>query len=147
MKTANKKIDLKTKCCFDFINLTEEKKKFVEESGIKNGLVNIQSMHTTSSIVVNEEEPLLIEDIKERLERLMPNDPKYRHDDFSIRTVNMCDDECANGHAHCKALLLQPNATLNVWGGKLQLGTWQQVFFLELDGARPRQVQIHIIGE
>jgi len=146
MKTANKTINLKTKECFDFINLTVEIKNFVRDSGIKDGLVNIQSMHTTGVIVVNEEEPLLIEDMKEQLERLMPQNLKYRHDDFSIRTVNMCDDECANGHAHCKALLMQANATINLIDNKLQIGQWQQIFFLELDRSRDRKVQIQIIG-
>jgi secondary thiamine-phosphate synthase enzyme len=147
MKTANKTINLKTKGCFDFINLTGEIKNFVKESGVKNGLVNIQSMHTTGAVVVNEDEPLLIGDIKNQLERLMPQKLKYSHDDFSIRTVNMCDDECANGHAHCKAILLQMNATINVVNNELQLGRWQQIFFLELDRNRDRKVQVQIIGD
>lgn len=147
MKASHKTIDLMPKEQLEFINLTEEVKAFVKESGIKEGLVNIQSMHTTGSIVVNEDEPLLKNDIKKRLDQIIPQDNNYTHDDFSIRTVNMCDDECANGHAHCKAILMQPNATLNVIGGELQLGRWQQIFFLELDRSRPRKVQIQIIGE
>lgn len=147
MKTADKIISFKTKRCFDFINLTKEIKNLVKKSKIKNGLVNIQSMHTTSAIVVNEDEPLLIEDIKHHLERLVSQDFKYRHDDFTVRTVNLCDNECANGHAHCKAVLLQINATLNLINNELQLGKWQQIFFLELDSARERNVQIQIIGE
>ncbi len=147
MKASNKTIDLMPKEQLEFINLTEEVKKFVKESGIKEGLVNIQSMHTTGSIVVNEDEPLLKGDIKVQLERLMSQKLDYKHDDFTIRTVNMCDDECANGHAHCKAILMQPNATLNVINGELQLGRWQQIFFLELDRSRPRKVQIQVIGE
>lgn len=146
MKTAHKIISIKTKQCFDFINLTKDIKNFIKESGIKNGLINIQSMHTTGAIIVNEEEPLLIEDIKKHLERLVSQDLKYKHDDFTIRTVNLCDDECANGHAHCKAVLLQVNATLNLIDGNIQLGQWQQIFFLELDRARERKVQIQIIG-
>jgi secondary thiamine-phosphate synthase enzyme len=147
MKIAHKTIFLKTKQCFDFINLTEEIKSFIKESDIKNGLINIQSMHTTGAIIVNEDEPLLIEDMKHHLERLVSQDFKYRHDDFTVRTVNLCDDECANGHAHCKAILLQANVTLNLIDKKLQLGQWQQIFFLELDRARERKVQIQIIGE
>ena len=147
MKSANKTIELMPKEQFEFINLTEEIKKFVEESGIKNGFLNVQSMHTTGSIIVNEDEPLLKNDIKKRLDQIIPQDNAYTHDDFSIRTVNMCDDECANGHAHCKAVLLQPFATLNVIDGKLQLGQWQQIFFFELDRSRPRKVQVMVIGE
>ena len=147
MKTANKTISFTPSEQLEFINFTEEVKKFVEESGVKNGLVNVQSMHTTGAIVVNEDEPLLKNDIKKRLDQIIPQDNNYTHDDFSIRTVNMCDDECANGHAHCKAVLLQPNATLNVIDGKVQLGQWQQIFFLELDRKRPRKIQIMVLGE
>lgn len=143
----NKTINIKTKECFDFVNLTEEIKKFISSSGVKNGLVNIQSMHTTGAIIVNENEPLLILDIKNNLERIFPQKEKYNHDNFEIRTVNVCDDECANGHAHCKALLLPTSVVLNIRDGAVQLGKWQQIFFLELDRPRKRQVQIQIIGE
>ncbi|MDD4897690.1 MAG: YjbQ family protein, partial [Candidatus Pacebacteria bacterium] len=71
----------------------------------------------------------------------------YRHDDFEVRTVNMCDDECANGHAHCKAVYLPPNVVLNIVSSKLCLGQWQRLFFLELDRARQRKVNLQVIGE
>ncbi len=147
MKIVNKTIKLKTKECFDFNNLTEEIKKFVNDSKIKNGLVNIQSMHTTGAIIVNEDEPLLLSDIKKNLERLFSQKLKYKHDDFKIRTVNLCSDECANGHAHCKATVMPTSSVLNIIEGKLQLGRWQQIFFLELDRSRERKIQIQIIGE
>lgn len=147
MKASHKTIDLIPKEQLEFINLTEEVKNFVGESGIKEGLVNIQSMHTTASIMINEDEPLLKEDLKIQLERLMSQKLDYQHDNFSIRTVNMNEDERVNGHSHCKAMLMQTSITLNVVGGELQLGQWQQIFFLELDGSRPRKVQIQVIGE
>jgi thiamine phosphate synthase YjbQ (UPF0047 family) len=81
------------------------------------------------------------------LERIASKDIRYKHDDFSIRTVNVCDGECANGHAHCKAAHLSANATLNVVGGRLQLGQWQRILFIELDRSRPRQVQLLVLGE
>jgi len=61
--------------------------------------------------------------------------------------VNMCDDECVNGHSHCKAILLPTSVTLNIVDSKLQLGQWQRIFIRELDRSRPRKVQIQIIGE
>ncbi|BCX15715.1 MAG: hypothetical protein KatS3mg097_607 [Candidatus Parcubacteria bacterium] len=147
MKIKTKTITIQTEKEFQFINITEEIKKFVKESKIKNGIMNIQSLHTTASILINENEPLLLNDIKKHLSRLIPKNCKYQHDDFTIRTVNLCEDECANGHAHCKAILLPTSVVLNIIKGKIQLGQWQQIFFLELDRARQRKIQFHIIGE
>lgn len=147
MKTANKTFKFQTKGEYDFIDITDLIKDFVKESGIQNGLVNTQTMHTTAQIIVNENEPLLIEDIKKHLEKLSPKTLEYNHDNFNVRTVNMCDGECANGHSHCKAIHLLTSATLNLINGKLQTGMWQRVFLLELDRSRPRKVQVMIIGE
>ena len=138
---------MQTKGVFDFIDITEDVRSFVESSGIVNGLVNVQTMHTTAMIILNENEPLLLEDIKKNLERMAPVDAGYNHDNFEIRTVNMCTDECDNGHSHCKAIYLPPNITLNLIDRKLQLGQWQNILFVELDRSRPREYQIQVIGE
>ncbi len=147
MKTVHTQKDLKTKKAYDFIDVTDDILKFVEESGIKNGLVNIQIMHTSAAMILNENEPLLLEDLQERLEKIAPIGDKYNHDNFEVRTVNMCDDECANGHSHCKAVCLPSTITLNLIEGKVQLGTWQRVMFLELDHDRDRSYQILVMGE
>jgi len=147
MKIKNKIIAYQTKGEFDFQDITDGVEKFIKESQIKNGLVNIQTLHTTAALILQEQEPLLIEDIKKNLENTAPKNLSYKHDDFSQRTVNMCGDECANGHSHCKAMHLQPNITLNLIDGKLQLGRWQRVLFIELDRSRDRKIQIQIIGE
>ncbi len=148
MKFENKVLEYQTKEKFDFLDITDEIKKFVEgEAGVKNGLVNIQTMHTTTSLILNENEPLLIEDIKQSLERAAPESIFYNHDNFEVRTVNMCEGECANGHSHCKAARLPSNLTLNLIDGKIQFGMWQRVLFIELDRSRERKVQIRVIGE
>ena len=147
MKTAHKILEYQTKDLFDFNDITDEIKAFLKESQIQNGLVNIQTLHTTAAIIFNENEPLLIEDIKMHLEKIAPRDLKYNHDDFGKRKVNLCDDECVNGHSHCKAIHLPANVTLNLINGELQLGQWQRILFFELDRARKRKIQIHIIGE
>lgn len=147
MKSYSEIIELKTKKKFDFINLTDRIRSIAEKSGIKNGLVNIQTMHTTTAIVVNEDEPLLLKDIERHLEIFAGEGLDYCHDDFKTRTVNMCDGECANGHAHCKAVILPISATLNLINGKIQLGQWQQIFALELDRSRDRKINIQAIGE
>jgi len=145
--TKNKTIKIKSKEQFDIVDLTDEIVSFVKESNIKNGLINIQSLHTTAAVLVQENEPLLLEDIKKSLERIAPQNIDYNHDDFSRRTVNMCDDECRNGHSHCKAVCLPTSVTLNLIDGEIQLGRWQKILFIELDRARDRKVQIQIIGE
>lgn len=145
--TKNKTIEIKSKEQFDIVDLTDEIVSFVRESNIRNGLVNIQSLHTTTAVFVQENEPLLLEDIKKFLERIAPQNINYNHDDFGRRTVNMCDDECCNGHSHCKAVCLSTSVTLNLIDNKLQLGTWQKILFIELDKARDRKIQIQILGE
>ncbi len=146
MKTFCKTIEFQTKEELDFIDITDKVKDSVKESQIKNGLVNIQSPHTTVAIVVNENEPLLIEDFKKHLEETASRNLEYKHNDFNVRTVNMCPDECANGHAHCRALHLPVSATLNLINGEVQLGTWQRIFLVELDKSRKRKIQIQILG-
>jgi len=147
MKTANKTLEYQTKGEFDFIDITDEVKNFVNECEIKNGLVNVQTFHTTTAIIVNENEPLLFEDIKKNLEKLAPGKINYGHDDFKKRTVNVCPGECANGRSHCKAIYLPVNVTLNLINGQIQFGQWQSIMLLELDHSRPRKVQIQVIGE
>lgn len=130
-----------------FIDLTDEVEALVAEAGLRTGFVNVQSLHTTTAIVVNEHEPLLLTDMAALLERVAPLGGVYRHDNVSLRTVNCVLGERPNGHSHCRALLLGPTACLNVSGGRLQLGTWQRVFLAELDGPRSRAVSVLLVGE
>lgn len=147
MTTLNTTITLKSKEELDIIDLTDKVQEFVQGSRIKNGLVNIQTKHTTATVFVNEKEPLLMQDIKRHLERLSPKNLDYQHDNFSKRTINLCEDECGNGHSHCRAINLPINVCLNLISNKLQLGVWQRILFIELDRARERQIQIQILGE
>lgn len=147
MKTANTILSHQTKSLFDFIDITDEIKGFVSKNSVKNGLVNVQILHTSAALIFNENEPLLLEDIKDSLEKIAPKEAKYRHDNFDIRTVNVCENECVNGHSHCKAIRLPSTITLNLIDGKLQLGQWQRIMLAELDSSRPRKVQVQIIGE
>lgn len=150
MKHVHDELSFRTADKYDFINITEKVLKIVKESGVQIGIVNIQSLHTTCGIIVNEnEDGLLKHDFIRLFEALSGSDKKlyYRHDDFKMRTQNMCDGECKNGHSHCKAILLPVNVTLNIINGELQMGQWQQIFIIELDQARPRKAQILILGE
>ncbi len=147
MKTFHHTLAYDTKGGLEFRDISDDVSKLVAKSGVKNGLVNIQTMHTTAGLILNENEPLLIEDMKRHLEEIASQAEEYRHDDFNVRTVNVCDGECANGHAHLKAAHLAANLTLNLIDGELQLGQWQRILFLELDRARPRKVQVMALGE
>jgi secondary thiamine-phosphate synthase enzyme len=131
----------------EFIDITEQIEALVAEARLEAGFANVQSMHTTTAVVVNEHEPLLLDDFHELLERTARTGGRYRHDDGSIRTINVMPGERANGHAHCRALLLGTSACLNVAGRRLQLGRWQRVFLAELDGPRPRDVSVLLVGE
>ena len=141
------RIRVETKRAMEFIDLTARIEALADEVGIDAGLVNIQSLHTTTAIVVNEHEPLLLADFERLLARAAPPDAHYRHDDMDVRTVNLAPGERPNGHAHCHAVLLGSSAALNVADGRLQLGRWQRVFLVELDGPRVREVSVLVLGE
>jgi secondary thiamine-phosphate synthase enzyme len=140
------RIELQTSACLDAIDVTDRVQRIVAAAAVECGLAFIQSLHTTAAIVVNEDEPLLWEDLRATLERFAPRGGSYRHDDFEVRTVNMTADERPNGHAHCKALFLPTSVVLGISGGRLVLGRWQRIFLLELDSARPRTVAVMVQG-
>ncbi|HWQ35803.1 MAG TPA: secondary thiamine-phosphate synthase enzyme YjbQ [Blastocatellia bacterium] len=146
-QTIHHLIRLETQECLEFIDLTDEIIALVQSSGISHGMVNVQTQHTTAAIIVNEDEPLLLEDLRRTLEQMAPRSVAYRHDDFSIRTANLTPDEKPNGHAHCKALFLRSSETLNIVGGRPELGRWQRLFFVELDCARERTVSVMLMGQ
>src|SRR5687768_10885359 len=102
----NTTIRVETQHPTQFIDLTDRVAHAVTEAGIRTGLVNIQSLHTTTAIVVNEHEPLLLTDMAALLERVAPQGEVYRHDNVSLRTVNCVLGERPNGHSHCRSLLL-----------------------------------------
>jgi secondary thiamine-phosphate synthase enzyme len=148
MIIKNKMLNFKTKEALAFEDITDAVTDFVSESGIQNGLVNVQTLHTTNAIFVNENEPLLIEDMKNHFRNHAKADVYYGHNDFDIRTVNMCGlNECQNGHSHCMAVYLPTSVCLNVVDGKITFGEWQRIFMIELDHSRDRKVQIQVLGE
>jgi secondary thiamine-phosphate synthase enzyme len=131
----------------EFIDITDQVAALVAASGISLGFVNVQTLHTTTAIVINEHEPLLLTDFEATLNKAVPIDGAYRHDDGTVRAVNLTPDERTNGHAHCRALLLSASACVNIVDGHLLLGRWQRLFFVELDGARERVVSTMVLGE
>ena len=140
-------IRLETQHPTQFIDLTDEVVAFVENSKIQTGVMNIQALHTTTAVIVNEHDLPLLSDVAELLERIAPQDGFYRHDNVGLRNSNCVLADRPNGHSHCRALLLATSVGLNIAGGRLQLGTWQRIFLVELDGPRTRTVSIVAIGE
>ncbi len=128
------KIDIQTKSRTELIDITDRVRAIVQESGTKDGICVISTRHTTSSIIINENERGLRSDILEMLETLVPENKNYAH--------NQIDN---NADSHLKAVLLGNSVVLPVEGGHLVLGTWQSIFFVELDGPRNRTVNVQII--
>jgi heptaprenyl diphosphate synthase len=143
---AGRRLDLPTARPTEFIDLTPRLQAEVTAAGLHNGRLYLQSLHTTLGLTVNENEPLLLEDLRGVIERLVPQDAGYRHDDLSLR-AGVAEQEPANGHAHGRLLLLQPQCTLLVEEGRLVLGQWQSVLAVELDGPRRRQLSLQLDGE
>jgi secondary thiamine-phosphate synthase enzyme len=126
--------------------ITDEVRRCLEESGVQTGFAVVFSRHTTAGIRINEHEPLLLEDMATLLESMVPQEATYRHDDFSVRTVNLNENEPINGHSHCRSLLLGASETVPVAAGRLMLGRWQRVFLVELDGPRTREFVVQVVG-
>lgn len=129
-----------------FIDITDDVVAVVESSGIVSGQVSVFSNHTTAAIKINEHEPLLLQDMARILCQFAPPGADYEHNDFSRRTVNMTEDECANGHAHIQHLFLSASETIPIIDGRIALGMWQRIFLIELDRSRPRKVMITVMG-
>lgn len=147
MKVFTKSFKLKTKKGPEFIDITDRVEKIIKQVRIENGTVTVFSKHTTAAVKINENEPLLIEDMEDFLTRLAPSEAFYNHNDFKRRRVNMCSGECANGHSHCQHLVLPTSEKIPLVGGKMVIGPWQRIFLVELDRAREREIVIQIIGE
>ncbi len=124
-------MNIRTSERVELVDITEEVKSEVQKSGIVNGICVISTSHTTTAIILNENETGLRHDILDFLEKLIPPSAGYRHD----RIDN-------NADAHLKAVILGPSETIPVMGGELVLGIWQRIFFVELDGPRQRTVNI-----
>lgn len=130
----------------EFIDITQAVADVVEASGVREGSVTVFTRHTTAAVKINENEPLLLGDMARFLERSAPRTADYRHNDFVIRTVNMTEDECPNGHSHCQHLLLSASETIPIADGQALLGQWQSIFFIELDRPREREIIIQVQG-
>jgi len=133
------KITFSTKGFCDIIDITESVEKIIKKTKIKNGLVNIFIKGSTAAITTMEYESNLVKDMKELVERLIPQNKFYHHD--QTRGDN-------NGFSHLRASLFSASLTIPLSNGQLELGTWQQIVLLDFDNRpRERQVVLKILGE
>ncbi|MCY2924573.1 MAG: secondary thiamine-phosphate synthase enzyme YjbQ [Planctomycetota bacterium] len=137
MKFKTEYLTFHTRKPREYINITEKVAEVVAASGARDGMVLVSAMHITAGVFVNDAESGLLGDIDEWLEALAPYREGYRHH----RTGE------SNGDAHLKNLLVHHEVILPITDGRLDLGPWQQVFYAEFDGQRPKRLVIKVMGE
>lgn len=148
---ARRSIDLLTERAFHVTDVTDECVDLVTASGVQQGTLTVFTRHTTCAVKINEPETCFLEDFRLFMEKLVPADAYYRHDDFEIRDprtlAGSVDEEPVNGHSHIKQMLLGcASEAVPVATGELVLGRWQRIMFIELDQARPRRIELQVQG-
>jgi secondary thiamine-phosphate synthase enzyme len=140
MKTHRKVIRIRTKRKLEFVNITPDVEAAIAESGVREGLVLVNPMHITASVFINDDEAGLHQDFENWLEKLAPHDPRptaYHHH----RTGE------DNADAHLRRQVMGREAVVAITGGKLDFGTWEQIFYGEFDGQREKRILVKILGE
>ncbi len=138
MKSYRKELFFNTPTRRAYINITPQVQKCIDESGIKEGLVLVNAMNITASVFVNDDESGLHQDFETWLEKLAPEKPysQYNHNGFED-----------NADAHLKRQIMGREVVAAITDGKLDFGTWEQIFYGEYDGRRSKRVLVKIIGE
>ena len=138
MKSHREILTLEVPERMEFINITRDVEAALRESGVREGLCLVNAMHITASVFINDDEPGLHADYKDWLEQLAPQDPsRYRH--------NRTGED--NGDAHHKRQIMGREVVVAITAGRLDFGPWEQIFYGEFDGRRPKRLLIKIIGE
>jgi secondary thiamine-phosphate synthase enzyme len=138
VRSLTRYLTFQVKHRMDFVNITGDVEKVVAESGVREGLCLVNAMHITASVFINDDEPGLHEDYKTWLEALAPHDPeRYRH--------NRTGED--NGDAHHKRQIMGREVVVAVTAGRLDFGPWEQIFYGEFDGRRPKRVLVKVIGD
>jgi len=138
VKSFRKELWFNVKGRREYVNITPEVRRAIDESGIREGLCLVNAMHITASVYINDDEQGLLQDYDDWLEKLAPHEPvsRYRH--------NGAED---NGDAHLKRQVMGREVVCAITEGKLDFGPWEQIFYAEFDGRRKKRVLIKIIGE
>lgn len=138
MKSYRKELVFEIPTRRGLVNITQDVQRAIDESGIKEGLALINPMHITASVFINDDESGLHRDYDDWLEKLAPEKPydQYRHNGYED-----------NADAHLKRTVMGRESVVAITNGKLDFGTWEQIFYFEFDGKRRKRVLIKIIGE
>jgi secondary thiamine-phosphate synthase enzyme len=133
----------------DFVDVTDELRRAVKDSGVTEGCAVAFCAHTTCALLINEWEDGALEDFRRRLEALVPGGVYYAHDDLERRTQNLQEGhERANGQSHVAHMLLGATShAIPVTAGEPMFGQWQRLLLVELDEPKTRQVVFHVFGE
>ncbi|MCZ2149002.1 MAG: secondary thiamine-phosphate synthase enzyme YjbQ [Bryobacterales bacterium] len=137
MKAHTEYLTFRTEKHREYINITDKVNAALKKSGIQEGMILVSAMHITAGVWVNDAEDGLLADIDEWLERLAPYKRNYQH--------HATGED--NGDSHLKSLLVHHQVMVPVTAGKLDLGPWQQIYYAEFDGQRPKRVIIKAMGE
>jgi secondary thiamine-phosphate synthase enzyme len=140
MKSHTEYLTFHTSTRVAFINITSQVQDIVRRSGVKEGFVLVNAMHITASVFINDDEPGLHEDYRRWLEQLAPFDPsptRYAH--------NRTGED--NADAHLKRQIMGREVVVAITDGKLDFGPWEQIFYGEFDGRRPKRVLVKVLGE
>ncbi len=145
MHTHHQLITVATEKSFELLDITPQLSNVIKQSGIENGIVSINSQHTTTALTVNEFESRLLNDIENFFKEVAPPEGRYLHNDIHLRDCP--PDEPENAHAHLIAMMLGNSESLAVVAGSPQLGTYQSLILAELDGPCERKVSIQVMGQ
>ncbi len=145
MKTVHRCLRTRTGTGIALLDVTPDIHELVAESGVESGFVTVTSRHTTTAVTINENEERLLADTRRFLADLAPADAPYLHNDIHLRDCP--PDEPRNAHAHLLAMLEWSSEVISIVAGKLDLGCWQSVLLVELDGPRERTLSLRVWGE
>jgi len=143
LKCVVEKIFVKSQRPTELILVTDQVRRAVEMSGLKNGIVNVFTLHTTTGITINENDPKLEEDIARFIVKAVPEDDSYAHHRFYRRDGRVA----VNAYSHIRASLLGSNVTVPLQAGEMVLGTRQNIYLVELDGPQVRGLAVQVMGE
>jgi len=141
VKAFSKSITVNTHERTDLINLSDDIRSFVESTGVKDGYVQVSSLHTTAGLIINEWQDALLSDIKNTVERIVPRDTYYRHNDPEFSD---CDRH--NADSHLRIVVLGHSLSIPINQGELVLGRWQSAILTEFDGPNQRKVFMQVFG-
>jgi secondary thiamine-phosphate synthase enzyme len=137
MKSYRKELWFHTESRREYVNITTQVERIIQQSRIQEGLVLINAMHITASVYINDDEAGLLQDYERFLERLAPHSAAYQH--------NLTGED--NGDAHIKRQLMGREVVVAITNGALDFGPWEQIFYAEFDGRRRKRVLVKVIGE